>query len=337
MNTNHRFQIRRGLVSAMLSSSLALSASLALLPLPSMAAPAAARAAEVPAVTYQSKEVDGVRIFYREAGPADAPQVLLLHGFGASSFMFRELIPQLATKYHVIAPDLPGFGQTVVPAERQYRWTFASVANTMEAFTDAVNFNHFAVYVFDYGAPTAYRLALKRPEKIAAIISQNGNAYEEGLTSGWAPIQAYWKNPGDTTRSALRALLTLQTTRWQYEQGTTPERKNRIAPEAITLAQAAMDAPGNDSAQLDLFGDYQNNLALYPQFQAYFRSKQPPLLAVWGRNDPFFAPAGAEAYQRDNPNAEVHLYEAGHLALETNGDQIIPEIKAFLGRVFRQR
>jgi pimeloyl-ACP methyl ester carboxylesterase len=205
----------------------------------------------------------------------------------------------------------------------------------MEAFTDAVRFDRYAMYVFDYGAPTGYRLALRHPERVTAIISQNGNAYLEGLSTGWAPIQAYWKDPSPANRDALRAFMKLETTRWQYEQGA-PD-KSRVSPDAVLLAQQAMDAPGNVDAQLDLFGDYQSNVALYPHFQAYFRARKPPLLAVWGKNDPFFVPAGAQAYKRDNPNAEVQLIDAGHFALETNGDEVAARILPFLARVHSKR
>lgn len=319
-----------GLIAATLSLGLGASQ-------PTYAAPAApaSTATAAVAVNYRYAEVDGVRVFYREAGPADGPQVLLLMGFGGSSYMFRDLIPKLATKYHVIAPDLPGFGLTEVPAARNYRYRFENIAATMEAFTEAVKFNRYAVYVFDYGAPTGYRLALRHPERVAAIISQNGNAYEEGLSKGWTPIQAYWKDPSDANRNALRGFMKLETTRWQYEEGT--RDKSRVSPDAIMLAQQAMDAPGNVDAQLDLFGDYKSNVALYPKFHEYFRANKPPLLAVWGKNDPFFLPVGAEAYKRDNPNAEVHFVDGGHFALESNGDEIAAYILDFLGRVHTKR
>lgn len=288
-----------------------------------------------PVVHYNFAEVDGVKVFYREAGPVDGPQVLLLMGFGGSSFMFRELIPKLATKYHVIAPDLPGFGYTEVPDARNYLYSFENLSNTLEAFTESVDFDRFAMYVFDYGAPTGYRLALRHPERVAAIISQNGNAYVEGLSKAWAPIQAYWKEPSEANRNALRDFTKVETTRWQYSEGA--QDKSRVAPDAIALAQAAMDAPGNVEAQLDLFGDYQSNVDLYPKFQRYFRAYQPPFLAVWGDKDPFFLPAGAEAYKPDNPNAEVHFVNAGHFALETKGEEVAGHIQKFLDRVHSKR
>jgi pimeloyl-ACP methyl ester carboxylesterase len=293
---------RRALLATLLTAGLALGSAF-VTPTAQAGTGTTTTAPAAPVVHHRYAEVDGVRVFYREAGPAGAPQVLLLMGFGGSSFMFRELIPQLAARYHVIAPDLPGFGLTEVPAARQYRYNFESIANTMEAFTDAVRFDRYAMYVFDYGAPTGYRLALRHPERVTAIISQNGNAYLEGLSTGWAPIQAYWKDPSPANRDALRAFMKLETTRWQYEQGA-PD-KSRVSPDAVLLAQQAMDAPGNVDAQLDLFGDYQSNVALYPQ--------------------------------RDNPNAEVQLIDAGHFALETNGDEVAARILPFLARVHSKR
>jgi pimeloyl-ACP methyl ester carboxylesterase len=279
---------------------------------------------------FRTTEVGAVKVFYREAGPKDAPAVLLLHGWGASSFMFRNLIPMLSDKYRVIAPDLPGFGLTEAPPRERFKYDFEALADVVDGFTRKVGLDRYAIYVFDYGAPTGYRLALRHPDKITAIISQNGNAYEEGLSPGWDPIKRYWNDPSQANRDALRAFMTLKTNRWQYEEGE-PD-KSLIEPEAYHLSQAGFDSPGNVEIQLDLFGDYKSNVALYPQFQAYFRNKRPPLLAVWGRNDPFFLPAGAEAYRRDNPQAEVELYDAGHLALETRGPEIGARIRDFLGR-----
>ncbi len=279
---------------------------------------------------YRTLDVDGVKVFYREAGPQGAPNVLLLHGWGASSFMFRNLIPILSAKYHVVAPDLPGFGLTEAPPRGQFRYDFEHLATVMDDFAVAKGLNRYAIYVCDYGAPTGYRLALKHPDRITAIISQNGNAYEEGLSAGWDPIKRYWREPTQANRDALRAFMTLKTNRWQYEQGVSDA--TLIEPEAYLLSQAAFDRPGNVEEQLDLFGDYKSNVALYPRFQAYFRERKPPLLAVWGRNDPFFLPAGAEAYRRDDPNAEVALYDTGHLALETHNDEIGERIMGFLGR-----
>ena len=282
---------------------------------------------------YRTVEVDGSKIFYREAGPAKAPTILLLHGWGASSFMFRNLIPLLSAKYHVIAPDLPGFGLTEGPTRETFDYDFAHLATVVDDFTAKVGLDRYAIYVFDYGAPTGYRLALKHPEKITAIISQNGNAYEQGLSQGWTPIRAYWNQPTQANRDALRAFMTLKTNRWQYEEGVAD--KSLIEPEAYLLSQASFDKPGNVEIQLDLFGDYKSNVALYPKFQAYFRDRKPPLLAVWGKNDPFFLPAGAEAYKRDNPNAEVRFFDTGHLALETHNDEIAATILDFLARTLK--
>ena len=282
---------------------------------------------------FRTVDVDGAKVYYREAGPANAPKVLLLHGWGATSFMFRNLIPILAKKYRVIAPDLPGFGSTVTPPRGEFAYTFDNLANVIDRFTDKVGFDRYAVYVFDYGAPTGYRLALRHPDRISAIISQNGNAYEEGLSKGWTPIQKYWNEPTAENRNALRAFMTVETNRWQYTEGT-PD-PTLVEPEAIALSQQTFDAPGNVEIQLDLFGDYKSNVALYPKFQEYFRTRKPPLLAVWGKNDPFFLPAGAEAYKRDNPNAEVHFFNTGHLALETHNDEIGAKMMEFLGRVMK--
>jgi pimeloyl-ACP methyl ester carboxylesterase len=296
-------------------------------------APAATSEVAAPAArtTYGFLGVDGVRVFYRQAGPADAPVVLLLHGFGASSAMFRDLIPMLATRYRVIAPDLPGFGLTEVPVERNYQYSFSTIADTMAAFTEKLDLKRYSLYVFDYGAPTGFRLAMRNPERVTAIISQNGNAYVEGLSKRWSPIQAYWKEPSPENRNALRPFMRVETTKWQYLEGV-PD-KSKVSPDGWMLAQVAMDRPGNVEIQLDLFGDYKSNVALYPEFQSYLRAKKPPLLAVWGTNDPFFLPAGAEAFNRDNPNAEVHFYDTGHFALETNADDIGREILRFLDRV----
>ncbi len=273
-------------------------------------------------------EADGVTVFYREAGALEAPVVLLLHGFPASSFQYRELIPLLADKYHVIAPDLPGFGFTVVPEARQYEYTFDALARTMLAFTDAMGLNRFALYVFDYGAPTGFRMAMARPESITAIVSQNGNAYEEGLGNAWAPIQRYWKDPSIENREVLRQALNPEGLRSQYTDGVpNPER---ISPEGYTLDAAMIARPGNMDIQLDLFLDYANNVKLYPAFQEYFRKWKPPLLAIWGKYDPFFIPAGAAAFPRDNPNATVQMLNTGHFALETHVEEIASAMKVFL-------
>jgi pimeloyl-ACP methyl ester carboxylesterase len=274
-------------------------------------------------------EADSVRVFYRASGDATAPVLLLLHGFPASSFMFRDLIPQLASDYRVIAPDLPGFGFTEVPAERKYVYSFDGLASTIEAFTQALRLNRYALYVFDYGAPTGFRLAMRHPERVTAIVSQNGNAYEEGLGDAWAPIRQYWASPTAENRDVLRKnILTLEGTRWQYTHGVVnPES---VPPESYTLDTALLERPGNKDIQLDLFLDYASNVKLYPKFQEYFRKCRPPLLAIWGRNDPFFIPAGAEAFRKDLPNAKVELLDTGHFAIETHATEIATAMKAFL-------
>jgi pimeloyl-ACP methyl ester carboxylesterase len=281
-------------------------------------------------LTYRTASVDGLNVFYREAGDATAPTVLLLHGFPTSSHMYRELIPALADRYHVIAPDLPGFGFTDAPDRAGFKYTFEHLTDVIERFTETLGLSHYTLFVFDYGAPVGFRLAVRHPERIAALISQNGNAYVEGLSEGWNPIQAYWKDPSEQNRAALRAFLKPETTQWQYTHGVpNPER---LSPDAWTLDSALLARPGNDEIQLDLFGDYQSNIALYPKFQEYIRSRKPPLLAVWGKNDPFFLPAGAEAFKRDNPDAEIHLLDAGHFALESQGPEIATIMRDFLAR-----
>ncbi|MBT2301744.1 alpha/beta hydrolase [Variovorax paradoxus] len=277
---------------------------------------------------YRTATVDGRRIFYREAGDPQRPTLLLLHGFPSSSHMFRDLIPRLADRFHIVAPDLPGFGFSEIPQRSQFAYAFDRLAQVVEAFTDAIGLARYAIYVFDYGAPVGFRLALSRPERVTAIVSQNGNAYEEGLSTGWNPIQAYWRDPSPANREALRSLLTLEATKWQYVHGVGDEAL--VAPESYTLDAALLARPGNDEIQLDLFLDYANNVALYPKFHQYFRAHRPPLLAVWGRNDPFFLPAGAEAFARDNPNARVQLLDTGHFALETHGQEIADAIRRFL-------
>jgi len=281
-------------------------------------------------ITYQYATIDGNRVFYREAGPKSAPSILLLHGFPTSSHMFRNLIPALADRYHVVAPDLPGFGFSEFPARDSYRYSFENLAKTIGRFTEVIGLNSFALYIFDYGAPVGLRLALAHPERIAAIISQNGNAYEEGLSDGWNPIQKYWKEPNAENRAALRAFVLPEATKWQYTHGVSDEKL--VAPESYVLDSALLARPGNDEIQLDLFLDYAGNVKLYPKFQEYFRTHQPPLLAVWGKHDPFFMPPGAEAFKRDNPNAEVHLFDTGHFALETHAGEIADAIRCFLGR-----
>jgi pimeloyl-ACP methyl ester carboxylesterase len=279
---------------------------------------------------YQHTTVDGHKIFYREAGPKTAPAILLLHGFPTSSHMYRNLIPALADRYHVIAPDLPGFGFSDAPERKQFRYTFENLAKAIEGFTEAIGLENYAIYVFDYGAPVGFRLALAHPERITAVISQNGNAYEEGLSQGWNPIQKYWKEPTGENRAALREFLKPEATKSQYLYGV--QDATQLAPETYALDSALLARPGNDEIQLDLFLDYASNVALYPRFQEYFRSKRPPVLAVWGKNDPFFVSAGAEAFKRDNPGAEIHFYDTGHFALETHHQEIAKAIRDFLDR-----
>jgi pimeloyl-ACP methyl ester carboxylesterase len=281
-------------------------------------------------ISYRHADVDGFKVFYREAGRRGAPKLLLLHGFPSSSHMFRDLIPKLADRFHLIAPDLPGFGQSDLPPRERFAYTFDNIANVIDRFTEVVGFERYAVYVFDYGAPTGFRLAVKHPERITAIISQNGNAYTEGLSDGWNPIRAYWESPTAANREALRALLTLDTTKWQYTHGV-PDA-SAISPDGYTLDDHYLARPGVDDIQLDLFGDYRSNVALYPAFQQYFREHQPPFLAVWGKNDPFFLPAGAESFRRDLPGAVVRFFDTGHFALETHATEIAEAISAFLVR-----
>nr|WP_207384641.1 alpha/beta hydrolase [Achromobacter xylosoxidans] len=281
-------------------------------------------------VHHRFEQVGDVKVFYREAGPRDAPIVLLLHGYAASSFMYRNLIPLLADGYRVIAPDLPGFGFTEAPARGQYDYTFDQLAKTIGQFTRQLGLDRYAMQVFDYGAPVGWRLAAEHPARISAIISQNGNAYEEGLGAGWAPIQKYWKDPSQANRDALREFATPASIRWQYLEGV-PDQ-TLVAPDAIALEGHLVSRPGNADVQLDLLLDYASNVQKYPEFQAYFRKHQPPLLAVWGKNDPFFLPAGAEAWKRDIPSADVRFYDTGHLALETHGAEIGAVIRRFLDK-----
>jgi pimeloyl-ACP methyl ester carboxylesterase len=284
----------------------------------------------VPHTSIHRVKADGVTVFYREAGPSDAPVVLLLHGFPTSSFQYRELIPRLADRYRVIAPDLPGFGFTHVPEERDYRYSFDALARTVQAFTDALNLKRYALYVFDYGAPTGFRLAMARPERVTAIVSQNGNAYEEGLGDAWAPIRLYWREPTPENRETVRKALSPDGLRWQYTVGV--PNPDAIAPEGYTLDAAMIARPGNMEIQLDLFLDYANNVKLYPAFQEYFRKSKPPLLAIWGKNDPFFIPPGAKAFARDNPNATVQFLDTGHFALETHVEEVASAMRDFLAK-----
>ena len=279
---------------------------------------------------YQYATVEGNKIFYREAGSRHAPAILLLHGFPTSSHMFRDLIPLLADDYHVLAPDLPGFGFSDAPDRRTFAYTFDHLATIIDEFTQVLNLARYAIYVFDYGAPVGFRLALAHPERITALISQNGNAYEEGLSQGWNPIQKYWKDPTAKNRAALRAFLKPEATKSQYLYGV--QDPSLVAPESYELDSALLSRPGNDEIQLDLFLDYASNVALYPKFQEYFRTQRPPLLAVWGNSDPFFVSPGAAAFTRDIPRAEVHFYDTGHFALETHAREIGLTIRDFLRR-----
>jgi pimeloyl-ACP methyl ester carboxylesterase len=280
--------------------------------------------------TYRTASVNGLNVFYREDGDPKLPTVLLLHGFPTSSHMYRELIPALADRYHVVAPDLPGFGFSDAPSRTNFTYTFDHLAEVIDKLTEVLGLGRYAVYVFDYGAPIGFRLAVRHPERITALISQNGNAYLEGLSEGWNPIQAYWKDPSPQNRAALRAFLKPDAIRWQYRHGVA--KPERLSPDAWTLDSALLARPDNDEIQLDLFGDYQSNVALYPKFQDYIRARLPPLLAVWGKNDPFFLPAGAEAFRRDNPDAEIHLLDAGHFALESEAPKIATIMRDFLAR-----
>jgi pimeloyl-ACP methyl ester carboxylesterase len=282
----------------------------------------------IPLTSHHRIQADGVTVFYREAGPATAPVVLLLHGFPTSSFQYRELIPRLADRYHVIAPDLPGFGFTEVPQECSYTYTFDNLAKTIFAFIQALKLTRYALYVFDYGGPTGFRLALMAPERVTAIVSQNGNAYEEGLGDAWQPIQRYWREPTLEHRNAIRSGLNLEGLRHEYSVGI-PD-PTLIKPEGYTLDAALLARPGNVDIQLDLFLDYANNVRLYPKFQEYFRTAKPPLLAVWGKFDPYFIPPGAEAFRRDIPNAVVQLLPTGHFALETHLEEVVMSMRKFL-------
>jgi pimeloyl-ACP methyl ester carboxylesterase len=279
------------------------------------------------AISYRSAKVDGRNVFYREAGAPDAPKLLLLHGFPTAGHMFRDLIPLIADRFHIVAPDLPGFGNSDMPGSGH---TFDRIADTIDRFTEIVGFDRYALYVFDYGAPTGFRLAVRHPDRITAIISQNGNAYEEGLSEGWNPIRAYWQDASSANREALRGFLKPEMTVWQYTHGV-PDA-TRVSPDGYSLDNFYLARPGVAEVQLDLFGDYKSNVALYPTFQQYFRTRKPPLLAAWGKNDPFFLPAGAEAFKRDIPGAVVRFFDTGHFALETHAPEIAAAIRDFLPR-----
>jgi len=282
----------------------------------------------MPTVRYRSVDVGGLKVSYREAGAPDAPTLLLLHGFPTAGHMFRDLIPLLAESFHLVAPDLPGFGQSDLPARDTFTYSFENLANAIDRFTEVIGLTRFAVYIFDYGAPVGLRIALKHPDRISAIVSQNGNAYEEGLSDGWNPIRAYWEVPSQSNRDQLRSFLKPETTAWQYTHGV-PDA-TRVSPDGFTLDNFYLARPGAHEPQLDLFGDYKTNVALYPAFQKYFRDHKPTLLAVWGKNDPFFLPAGAEAFKRDIPGAVVRFFDTGHFALETHASEIAAAIREFL-------
>jgi pimeloyl-ACP methyl ester carboxylesterase len=282
-------------------------------------------------VHYRTADTGSHRVFYRQAGASENSAVLLLHGFPTSSHMFRDLIPLLADRYHVVAPDLPGFGNTISPPRGQFDYTFDNLAQVIGGFVETIGLHRYALYVFDYGAPTGFRLAVKHPELVTAIISQNGNAYEEGLSDGWDPIRAYWQDASHANREALRQFLKPETTVWQYTHGVSDT--TAVSPDGYSLDNFYLSRPGAADVQLDLFGDYKSNVALYPTFQQYFRAHRPPLLAIWGRNDPFFLPVGAEAHKRDIPDAEVRFLDTGHFALETHAAEIGAAMRDFLGRV----
>jgi pimeloyl-ACP methyl ester carboxylesterase len=282
-------------------------------------------------VLYKTVSVEGLSVFYREAGSRNVPTLLLLHGFPTSSHMFRDLIPMLAGRFHLVAPDFPGFGQSDMPEREAYAYTFANIANTISGFVEKTGAKKFAIYIFDYGSPVGLRVALQMPDRISAIISQNGNAYEEGLSSGWDPIRAYWQDASQANRDALRVFLKPETTAFQYTHGV-PD-PSVVSPDGRSLDDFYLARPNADEVQLDLFKDYASNVALYPKFQEYFRKYQPPLLAVWGKNDPFFLPAGAEAFKRDIPTAQVRFYDTGHFALETHCREIAEAIIPFLEHV----
>ena len=284
-------------------------------------------------VTYRSIDVNGLRVFYRESGPSDAPKLLLLHGYPSASHMFRELIPQLADRFHVVAPDLIGFGQSDIPSRDTFTYTFEALTDVLEGFTDAVGFDRYALYIFDYGAPTGLRLAVRRPERVTAIVTQNGNAYEEGLSDGWDPIRAYWKEPTQANRDAIRTLVQPETTVWQYTHGVADP--SAVSPDGYTLDNHYLARPGAHEIQLDLFLNYATNIDLYPAFQDYLRTSRPPLLAIWGRNDPFFLPAGADAFKRDIPDADVRMLDTGHFALETHAGEIATAMRGFLSERLR--
>jgi pimeloyl-ACP methyl ester carboxylesterase len=288
-------------------------------------------APSVPVIHYEVANLDGFDMFYREAGPSDAPVVLLLHGFPTSSHMFRDLIPYLADRFHVIAPDLPGFGQSAAPDRAEFSYTFDAAAELVEKLLNKLGITRYAVNVFDYGAPTAWRLALKNPDAISALVVQNGNAYDEGLDNQfWEPIKKYWADQSQENRDALRKLFSLELTKFQYTDGMA--NPARISPDNWVADQALLDRPGNNEIQLDYFLDYGTNPALYPAVQEWLRAKQPPTLVVWGANDIIFPAEGAHPYKRDLPDIEFHLFDSGHFLLEDRADEVFPLIYDFLTR-----
>jgi len=286
-----------------------------------------------PTVNYRTTKVHDLNVFYRESGPKDAPAILLLHGYPTSSHMYRQLIPILNNNFHVIAPDLIGFGFSDAPHHKTFKYTFDNLTKYVQGLVDQLNLKRFAIQVFDYGAPVGFRLAMANPEKITGIISQNGNAYEEGLSEGWNPIQKYWTDPSEANRNNLKAFTTADATKWQYVHGVSDP--SLVAPESYTLDQLLLDRGDNVELQLDLFGDYASNVALYPKFHEYFKKYRPPFLAVWGDKDPFFIPPGAEAFKKDLPKATVKFFDTGHFALETHVREIGAEILKFLSSLPR--
>jgi pimeloyl-ACP methyl ester carboxylesterase len=280
------------------------------------------------AMHFRTVDVEGTEIFYREAGDRGRPTILLLHGFPSSSHMFRDLIPELADRFHLVAPDLPGFGQSAMKPRDTFSYTFDNVADVIDRFTELAGLTRFAIYIFDYGAPIGLRIAAKHPERITAIITQNGNSYLEGLSDAWNPVRAYWAEPTEKNRAGLRDFLAPQTTLFQYTHGVTD--LSWVSPDGRSLDDFCLTRPSADEVQLDLLLDYASNVAAYPAFQTYFRKHQPPLLAVWGKNDPFFIPPGAEAFKRDLPRAEIRFFDTGHFALETHAREIGAAICQFL-------
>jgi pimeloyl-ACP methyl ester carboxylesterase len=287
------------------------------------------------ATKYRTVDVDGLKVFYREAGSDDRPNLLLLHGFPTASYLFRDLMPLLADRYHLIAPDIPSFGETEIPGREEFEYTFANLTRVIDRFTEIIGLDQFAMYVFDYGAPIGFRLAMQHPDRITAIIDQNGNAYNEGLSEGWTPMKAYWSDPSAANREAVRMMIEPDTVVMQYTSGVPDQAL--LPPDGYRLDNSDLARPGVDEIQLDLILDYASNAALYPEFQNYFRTYQPPLLAIWGKNDPFFLPPGAEAFKRDIPSADVRFLDTGHFALATHPNEIASAIQEFLPKTMAAR